>query len=208
MTRRETIELLQLLIAAYPSSKLAANDVTVGVWHEMLKDLPGEVVGVAVRRMIATLKFPPTIADVREAVTGGVADAQGFVDAGEAWRRVRKAISKYGYYRGDEAQKALGADIWSGVEMAGGWQFLCADDGEETVRSAQFERRYNGRFKAQIEKAQIPQDIDDRFKALVGDLQEKMTDGPTENLAGLLSAAMKKRSDELVKKLQDGGVEL
>lgn len=187
MTRNETIELLQLLVAAYPSGKLVANSLTVGIWHDMLKDLPGELVGAAVRRMIATLKFPPSIADVRSAVANGLADARGAVDAGEAWRRVRKAITWYGYYREADAREALGSDIWAGVEMAGGWQYLCMDDGEEGVRSAQFERRYAARSAAQVERAQIPQDVDDRFRELVGGLTEQITAGP----AGLMTAAAK-----------------
>ena len=72
MTKAETITLIQTLIVYYPSSRIKADELTVNLYFEALKDLPGEVVSAAVKRMIATLKFPPTNADIREAVAKAV----------------------------------------------------------------------------------------------------------------------------------------
>ena len=48
--------------------------------------------------------------------------------AGEAWARVKKAASWYGYYRPDDARRELGEDIWRAVRQVGGWREICAGD--------------------------------------------------------------------------------
>lgn len=173
MTRNETITLLQTILVMYPGSKLQTDALTVGIWHEMLKDLPTELVQTAVRRMCATLKFPPSIADIREAVAEAAQEAKGTPDGGEAWRRVRKAIGWYGYTRPSEARRYLGDEIWQAVEMMGGWQEICLSDGPETVSSAQFERRYNGMIAQQRQRTQIPECVQEAMRRLVGDLTER-----------------------------------
>ena len=51
MTKDEVITLIQTIIVIYPASKVKADELTVNVWHEMLRDLPGEVVSAATKRM-------------------------------------------------------------------------------------------------------------------------------------------------------------
>ena len=157
MTRDEVITLIQTIIVMYPSSKVNADPLTVAVWHEMLGDLPGDVVTAAVKRMCATLKFPPSIADIRENVAEAVREANGTLTAGEAWSKVRKAASWYGYYRPDDARKALGEEIWKAVEMVGGWREVC--EGESAIISAQFERRYNAMVQQTMHRVQIPASV-------------------------------------------------
>lgn len=159
MTKAETVTLIQTLVVMYPGSKINDDELTIGVWHEMLKDLPGEVVSAAVKRMCATLKYPPSIADIREAVAKATQEAQGVPQAGEAWAKVRRAIGLYGYYRPDAARNALGNQIWRAVEMIGGWQELCAGGEDTSVRSAQFERRYNAMVAQEGERIQIPEAV-------------------------------------------------
>lgn len=177
MTRDEVITLIQTIIVMYPGSKISADPLTVSVWHEMLQDLPGEVVSAATKRMCATLKFPPSIADIRENVTAAVKDARGIPAAGEAWSRVRKAISQWGYYRPDEARAALGEEIWRAVEMVGGWQELCVGDGDTAVTSAQFERRYSAMVQQEMERVQIPASVREDMQRLAGPLMDRLMIG-------------------------------
>lgn len=180
MTRDETITLLQTIIVMYPGSKINADPLTVAVWHEMLADLPGELVSAAVKRMCAVLKFPPSIADIRDNVAEAMKEAQGIATAGDAWSKVRKAMSWYGYYRPDEARAALGEDIWHAVEMVGGWRNLCAGEGDMAITSAQFERRYNAMVQQTMNRVQIPASVNEDMKRLVGPLTEKLMIGGSE----------------------------
>jgi hypothetical protein len=172
MTRDEVIALIQTIIVIYPASKVKADELTVSVWHEMLSDLPGDVVSAATKRMCSKLKFPPSIADIRENVAEAVKEAKGIPSAGDAWAKVRKALSWYGYYRPEEARKALGEQIWRAVEMVGGWRELC--EGETAILSAQFERRYNAMVQQDMNRVQIPASVNEEMKKLVGDLTETL----------------------------------
>lgn len=174
MTKQETAQLLALLNSAYPRFKVAGSAEALSIWHEMLEDLPGEVVAVAVKRMISTLEYPPTIADIRKAVASAAQDAQGKQKAGEAWRKVIKAISDYGYYRPDEALAAIGEDAWRAVEMIGGWANLCIGEEPESVLSAQFERRYDAMIEQQAHGIQIPASVNEDMKRLVAPLMERL----------------------------------
>lgn len=178
MTRDEVITLIQTIIVMYPASKVRTDQLTVSVWHEMLHDLPGEVVSAATKRMCATLKYPPSIADIRENVAQATREAQGAPTAGEAWAKVRKAASWYGYYRPDEARKALGDEIWRAVEMVGGWREVC--EGEGAIISAQFERRYNGMVQQELNRVQIPAAVNEDMRRLIGPMMDKMMIGGGE----------------------------
>ena len=175
MTRDEVITLIQTIIVMYPASKIRTDELTVRVWHEMLMDLPGEVVSAAVKRMCATLKYPPSIADIRENVAAAAREARGMLPAGDAWAKVRKALSWYGFYRPDEARKALGEEIWRAVEMTGGWRELC--EGDTAILSAQFERRYNAMVQQEMNRVQIPASVNEEMKMLVGDLTDRLMIG-------------------------------
>lgn len=70
MTKDETLRVLAILKAAYPSSynnmtKREANG-TVAVWCFQFADMPVEVVLMAVYKLISTNKFPPSISEVKD----------------------------------------------------------------------------------------------------------------------------------------------
>ena len=72
MTKKEALQILAILKAAYPSSyngmtKEEATG-TVAVWCMQFADLPAEVVMMAVHKLIATNKFPPTISEVKNKI--------------------------------------------------------------------------------------------------------------------------------------------
>lgn len=69
MTKDETLRVLAILKAAYPSSyngmtKREANG-TVAVWCMQFADVPVDIVLMAVQKLISTNKFPPAISEVK-----------------------------------------------------------------------------------------------------------------------------------------------
>ncbi len=69
MTKKEALQILAILKAAYPSSyngmtKEEATG-TVSVWCMQFADVPAEVVMMAIQKLISTCKFPPSIAEVK-----------------------------------------------------------------------------------------------------------------------------------------------
>lgn len=191
MTLSDTATLLQTIAAMWPTTQFRSDEMTVRVWQKMLEDLPAQVVSVSVERMASTLKFPPTIADIRQAVADSTQDATGALNAGEAWRKVMKAVSDYGYYQPEAARAYLGEDVWRAVEYIGGWSDMCVSEDPESVRSAQFERRYNAMLAQRKEQIQIPASVREDMQKLTAPLVEKMriTDNGNESTAPELPSA-------------------
>lgn len=74
MTREETIKILAILKASYPNSyknmtKEEANG-TIGVWSVQFAKYPAQLVMAAVNKIISTSTFPPSIAEVKEKISG------------------------------------------------------------------------------------------------------------------------------------------
>lgn len=72
MTKKEAVQILAILKAAYPSSyngmtKEEASG-TVGIWAMQFASMPVDIVMMAVQKLIATNKFPPSIAEVKEKI--------------------------------------------------------------------------------------------------------------------------------------------
>ena len=69
MTKKEALQILAILKAAYPASyngmtKEEATG-TVAVWCMQFADMPAESVMMAIHKLIATNKFPPSISEVK-----------------------------------------------------------------------------------------------------------------------------------------------
>ena len=72
MTKKEAVQILAILKAAYPASyngmtKEEASG-TVAVWAMQFDTMPVEIVLMAIHKAIATNKFPPTVAEVKEKI--------------------------------------------------------------------------------------------------------------------------------------------
>lgn len=72
MNKKETLQILAILKAAYPSSyngmtKEEATG-TAAVWGLQFADVPAEVVMMAIQKLISTNKFPPSISEVKDKI--------------------------------------------------------------------------------------------------------------------------------------------
>ena len=81
MTREDTIKVMSILKAAYPNFyKNMTRDEAMGainVWAMQLRDIPCDIVMMAVNKIIATSKWPPAIAEVREKIKDMYYEAVG-----------------------------------------------------------------------------------------------------------------------------------
>lgn len=121
MTQVEIKKLVAVLMAAFPSSKLTPE--TSGIYERMLADLEYPATNAAVEQLLATSKWVPTVAEIRERALDllGGERKSGI----EAWGEVRAIRSP----REREAEgvdatawgclKALGMLAWDVVFRAG-----------------------------------------------------------------------------------------
>ena len=118
MDREQAIKVLKILKTAYPKfyadmDKQAAED-TINLWIDMFKHENINLVIVAVKNLINTFKFPPTIADVKEEMYK--LTEQEKQTPVEVWNLIKGAIRNSSYNSYEEfnrlpeiAQKFVGS---------------------------------------------------------------------------------------------------
>lgn len=111
MTKDDTIKVLALLKAAYPASykDMTKQEAygTIGVWAMQFSTVPVDIVMMAVQKLIAKSKFPPTIAEVKgtlesihwEAYSALTSTATEFLteEARAQYKKIMEATDSYKY---------------------------------------------------------------------------------------------------------------
>ena len=82
--------------SVYTRENFLPDAESIKIWFSLLKDIPYEVLNVAIQKYMMTNKFAPTIADLRE-LASEVTQGQ-ISDWGDGWEQVLRAIREYGMY--------------------------------------------------------------------------------------------------------------
>lgn len=127
MRTTEALELVRQLMTCYPSATLGQDNIQAYARH--LLDLDAEVAAVAVKRCIATCRFFPSIAEIREQAA---ACMDGAPDAEEAWGIVCAEVRRVGY---NGKPVFPHARILDAVQAIGGWYDVCSSDNAAADRS-------------------------------------------------------------------------
>lgn len=106
MTRDDTTRILGILKTSYPNfyKDMSKNEMynTIDIWSEMFVDDNVDVVKVAVKELIQTLKFPPTIADIKQKMYTLTNQETLPTDL---WEKLLNAIRNSGYNSIEEFEK-------------------------------------------------------------------------------------------------------
>ena len=130
----DTFSILKQLFSAFPNTQV--SEATVAVYLRLLRDIQPDDLQVAVDQAIATCKFMPTVAELRDTLHGLTAIGQ--LSWGEAWEDVQKEMRRIGSYGGP----AFSNELTAAVVRSMGWKVLCASENPQTDR-AQFRDMYN-----------------------------------------------------------------
>lgn len=162
MTSTETKKLVAILIASFPAAKVSLDTVTV--YERMLADLDYPAASAAVERLLATSKFLPTVAEIREAALTLYAGETR--PGGEAWGDVLKAIRKYGYVRAPGIDFHFDDPIIADCVRALNWTELCNSENQAADR-ARFIELYD-KLAASARRSQLSESLPamQRFRAL------------------------------------------
>lgn len=137
MTNEEAQKLVTVMVMAFPGlfgrMDVAQQENTMAIYRRMLSDLAYPVANAAVERLLATAKFMPTIAEIREACLT-LSDAEQRA-GGSAWGDVLEAIRKYGAYRSPGADFELADPVTAACVNAMGWRNLCLSDNQIADRA-------------------------------------------------------------------------
>ncbi len=131
MTPTESKTIIAVLSAAFPHSKGDAN--TVEVYCKALADLDYAAVDVAAQACIMTMRFMPTVAELRAMV---IDSNNGPRRTGlEAWGDVVKLISSKGARRTPGVDFEIADPVARHVVDAMSWSELCAGENRAADRA-------------------------------------------------------------------------
>ena len=155
MTKQEFALLTSALKTYYPREKLLPNPQAMELWFNQLKDIPYKVAETALNKWVATNKWSPSIADIREQaneIVNGV-----IPDWGNGWEQVEHAIRYFGIYNATRAMESLD-DITRETVKRLGFNNLCLSENPQADR-ANFRMIYEQLAERKATNDQVPEDI-------------------------------------------------
>lgn len=153
---KDFIALVKILKSAYTSPNFLPDEEAVQLWYSLIGDIPIELLKVTIHKYIATHKFPPTIAELRESC----ADITNPIDDWSiGYHRMELAIKKYGMYNETDGLASLDEVTRKVVERLG-WKKLCTASVDDRITDrANFRMIYEQELNRKREKAMLPNEI-------------------------------------------------
>lgn len=155
MDKQEFATLAMALRTYYPKESILPNKEAMQLWYRELQDIPYHVAEMALRKWVATNKWSPSIAEIRE-MTAGIVNGEELT-WGEAWEKVLKAIRMHGSYGKREALESLDPLTRRCVECIG-YMDLCMSE-NIMVERAHFQKIFEIYAKRQKTERQIAQPL-------------------------------------------------
>lgn len=158
MTREQIVSALTILKTAYPNfykdmSKQEAEN-TINLWSMMFEHEDSQLVMIAVKELINSFQFPPTIADIKNKMASLTSTIK---TPTELWGELEKALKDSIYHSNEQFEK-LSPEVQSFVRNPGQLKEMAMMD-SDVVHSV-----IKGQFLKQIEI--IQKRIDDDRKML------------------------------------------
>lgn len=169
MTREETKAIMAILRAGYPNfyRNMTREDATnaINLWATIFENEPAQIVTEAVKSLMCSLKFPPTIADVKEKIELLTQPEQ--LTEMEAWNLVKKAMNTSDFVKSFQELPPTIRRIVGSVSQLKEWAYT---EGDISVISSNFMRSYRARAAHEHELARLPQSA----KEMITELAEGM----------------------------------
>lgn len=164
MNAQEFANFAAALRTYYSRENILPNKQAMELWFRQLQDIPYEAAEAILSKWVATNKWSPSIADIRDGMAeiqnGGAAE-----DWGEGWNKAMAAIRKYGSYNEAEALDSLPPLTRETVRRLG-YKSLCWSENQIADR-ANFRQVYEILEKRQVEDRKIPLPVREKIAGLM-----------------------------------------
>ena len=162
MNKQEFNSWAKALRTYYPREQLLPNEAAMELWYQALKDIPMQVAEATLRKWVATNKWSPTIAEIREnAVDVKRGDAPDWSDG---WAKVQLAIKRYGQYNPKEALAMLDPITRETVKRLGFYN-LCVSENPISDRK-QFKDTFEIMAKREQMRMQLPLELQESILSI------------------------------------------
>lgn len=155
LDKKDFVKAIEYLIAIYPEMEKQFNSQTTqGVWYDLLKDIDGKTLSLAIKTYASTEKFAPKPSQIREMAIITTRETRDWT---EGWDLVLRSVGRFGYYRESEALDWIRKQDETAAESIRrlGYKNLCEADDQMAVR-ANFRQAYNNQQSKNKFYAQLP----------------------------------------------------
>lgn len=160
MTKQEFSKWVMALKTFYPREQLLPNPQAIELWYQELHDIPMNVAEAALRKWVATNKWSPTIAEVREmCVDVKRGDAPDWSDG---WAKVQHAFKRYGLSYPKDAMASFDPITREAVKRMGYYQ-LCVSENPVSDRK-QFRDIFETIARREQMGLQLPDSLQDNIR--------------------------------------------
>lgn len=130
MTNEQAQQLVTVLVTAFPNTMVRLSpeqqSQTMTTYRRMISDLDYVAANAAVARLLATQKWIPTAAEIREATLALTVGEKSV--GGEQWGSVLNAIRAQGVYRKPGVDFGFVDETTARCVSALGWEELCKSE--------------------------------------------------------------------------------
>lgn len=160
MTFKEFGYIADAIKTYFPRDNVLPTEHAMSLWYDGLKDLPYQIVSIALKKYMQTNKFSPTIADIREqAEQLNQNNHKTDLNENEAWTLVLKAIQRSGYYSEEEFAK-LPKIIQRTIGSSSRLREMALDEKfNHGVESSNFQNKFRTEQQKEREKQKLSPDV-------------------------------------------------
>lgn len=151
MNKEEFFAIASAIRTYYPKENILPNSQALELWYRELQDIPAKVAEAALRKWVATNKWSPSIAELRE--TAAEVQNGEIPDWGEGWEQVLTAIRRFGSYREREALDSLDPMTRTCVQRLG-FRNICMSENISADR-ANFRMMYESLAEREQTRQQV-----------------------------------------------------
>lgn len=180
MTKADAARLVAIVVTAYPNydkfRDAEAVKATVSLWAMMFANDDGGLVGLAVQKHIATNKWPPSVAEIRELMLE--LKAPDLIPPDKAWLAVSDLLYSQGQYNHGDLHQQLPPLVARAVESIGWgnlWEMhrsYCVG-GKPGMDRVAFMQQYEPMYQREKIRAMTPEDITAKIDAAAGALPDQ-----------------------------------
>lgn len=141
LNKSDFIKAIEYLIAVYPEMENTFNkQTTQSVWYELLSDIDGRSLMLAIKTYATTEKFAPKPSQIREMAIRNVTIDKDWT---EGWSLVLRSVGRFGIYREREALDWIASYDSIAAESIRrmGYKGLCQTEDQMSYR-ANFRQAY------------------------------------------------------------------
>lgn len=175
MTKKEFATFAAALKTYYPKENLLPNSQAMELWFRQLEDIPYDLAEMALNKWVATNKWSPTIADIREQAASVVNGEKPLWSDG--WEEVARAIKNYGSYGQKEAMESM-SEITRMAVRRMGYIDLCRSENPVADRA-----NFRMIFEQIAEREQKHNQLPVSLKNLIEEAKRKGIEHESERLS-------------------------